>query len=60
VAVRCNETITARGWDHAVSAVGQHRGAGLSVIGLGAWQFGGEWGKDFNAERGRPAGGPGG
>jgi aryl-alcohol dehydrogenase-like predicted oxidoreductase len=38
----------------------QHRGAGLSVIGLGAWQFGGEWGKDFNAERGRPAGGPGG
>jgi myo-inositol catabolism protein IolS len=35
-------------------------GEPVSVIGLGTWQFGGEWGKDFNAGRGRPAGGPGG
>jgi aryl-alcohol dehydrogenase-like predicted oxidoreductase len=28
-------------------------GLKISVIGVGTWQFGGEWGKDFTSSRGR-------
>ncbi|GAA3332591.1 hypothetical protein GCM10020331_093340 [Ectobacillus funiculus] len=34
--------------------LGKKTGLDVSVVGVGTWQFGGEWGKDFFSARGKP------